>query len=348
MIGCLSVFFLINLLKRHPQYLEAYYSQKIYPFIFKISHWLFGVIPFSVGDILILALILLLPLVVYKVFLFIKKKKFTPLLINSISIFFSVYIVFHITWGLNYHRITLNKKLGYDLQYSVEQLESTTLDIIQRINKLHSSLTINDTLAVEIPFTQSEIEKLLTQSKLYDMEGIFPGSVQNNLYVKKSFWSLLLSYMGFAGYVNPITLEAQVNSLMPSLSYITTAAHEMSHQLGIAAENEANFIAFRATVSHPNRYFQYAGYLFGLRYTIGEYFINRPEEARELYGEVNLGIKKNIRQISEFWEGFENPFEVIFKRGYDQYLKAQGQRDGIETYSQMVAYLVDYHTDRTD
>ena len=36
--------------------------------------------------------------------------------------------------------------------------------------------------------------------------------------------------MGFGGYANPFTHEAQVNTLQPKLNIITTACHEIAHQ----------------------------------------------------------------------------------------------------------------------
>ncbi len=52
--------------------------------------------------------------------------------------------------------------------------------------------------------------------------------------------------MGFAGYLNPITNEAQVNALIPKNNYPATICHEIAHQVGIASESEANFVGYLA------------------------------------------------------------------------------------------------------
>ncbi|MCY3998347.1 MAG: DUF3810 domain-containing protein [Flavobacteriaceae bacterium] len=334
---------LIHFLKFHPPLIEQYYSQNFYPKLFYISSSVLGQINVSVGDFLILLVLLSAPLFIYRVIVMLKNHRFLFIIINLFTFLCSLYILFHITWGLNYHRVSLNKKLGYDLKYTDEELAATTKSIITEINALHSTLTLNDSLPITVDYSQKEINELLENSKSFHFENNFPKSFHHRLYIKSSFWSLVLSYMGFAGYLNPITLESQVNKRMPALSYITTAAHEMTHQMGIAPENEANFLSFKATTQHNNPYVQYAGYLMGLRYTIGEYYINKPKLARELYNQINPGIKKNISEIARFWRKYQNPFEKYFEKTYNQYLKAQGQRDGIETYSQMVAYLVDYY-----
>ena len=52
--------------------------------------------------------------------------------------------------------------------------------------------------------------------------------------------------------INPFTLEAQVNMRMPKINLPVTIAHEMAHQLGYAAENEANFIGFINTFKNAD------------------------------------------------------------------------------------------------
>src|SRR5690606_30790577 len=86
--------------------------------------------------------------------------------------------------------------------------------------------------------------------------------------INNSLYSTPLSYMGFAGYLNPFTGEAQVNSLLPKYNFATTAAHEMSHQIGYASESEANFIGYLASVSHEDAYIRYSGYSFALKYCL--------------------------------------------------------------------------------
>ena len=63
--------------------------------------------------------------------------------------------------------------------------------------------------------------------------------------------------MGYAGYLNPFTLEAQINTKIPKLNYIFTAAHEMAHQLGVASESEANFIAFYTCIKNLDPFIQF-------------------------------------------------------------------------------------------
>ncbi len=54
------------------------------------------------------------------------------------------------------------------------------------------------------------------------------------------------NYLGFTGYYNPFTGEAQVNTTVPQFLLPNIALHEMGHQIGYAKEDEANFSAYLA------------------------------------------------------------------------------------------------------
>ena len=82
--------------------------------------------------------------------------------------------------------------------------------------------------------------------------------------------------MGYAGYLNPFTLESQINLKIPTLNLVTTILHETAHQMGYASEKEANFIAYQSAIKNDDPYIRYAGYSFSLRYFFSElYAIDR-------------------------------------------------------------------------
>ena len=77
--------------------------------------------------------------------------------------------------------------------------------------------------------------------------------------------------MGFAGYLNPFTLESNINLNIPKLNFIVTAAHEMAHQVGFASESEANFIALLLVFKNSDSHIRYAGLTFALNYCYSTY-----------------------------------------------------------------------------
>ena len=214
--------------------------------------------------------------------------------------------------------------------------------LINQLNTTHLEITKSDTLKVENPYSQREMYKLARNG--YDnLSEKLPQFTYKFGTAKSSLMSLIQSYNGTSGYLNPLTGEAQVNSRIPKTGFPTTTCHEMAHQIGFAAENEANFVAFLATVSNDDIYFQYAAYRMATLYTIFELRKRDPQQHKELYQKINIGIKKDFRASSEFWDAYENPFEPIFKKGYNAYLKSNKQTKGINSYNYVVDLLVNYY-----
>ena len=160
--------------------------------------------------------------------------------------------------------------------------------------------------------------------------------------IKNSLFSNILSFMGFSGYINPFTLEAQINMKIPKLNYITTASHEMAHQLGISNESEANFVAFISSINNNDPFIKYAGYIFALKYCYNDLYNKNKDLAIEIFSKLNIGIIKNFKEDNSFWKKYSNPIEPYLKKLYGIFLKNKGQTKGIKTYNQLVKYVVSY------
>lgn len=156
--------------------------------------------------------------------------------------------------------------------------------------------------------------------------------------------SLLQTYNGTAGYLNPLTGEAQVNGRIPKTGYPTTICHEMAHQIGFAAENEANFIGFLAANFNTDLYFKYASYRMAFAYCISEVRKRDRELASEIWQKVNSGIAKDFNASYAFWQAYKNPLEPFIKKGYNAYLKANNQSKGVASYNYVVDLLISYFT----
>lgn len=331
----------IRIMKNYPEIIERFYSLSFYKTIAGIEQILFGWIPFSLGDLLYILLgIALIRWLVKTV-----KSKFRPLktvlmqVLATVSIF---YFLFHFLWGLNYYRLPLDQGLQIKTEYTPAELLTLTKKLVNQTNALQVELTENPDLAVSFNFTSKEVNELAIQGYEKTMDR-YPNLKYQFKKIKPSLFSIPLSYMGFGGYLNPLTNEAQYNSKIPKFSQPTLITHEMGHQLGYAKENEANFMAALTTIHHPNPYFDYAGHAFALRYCLADLQRKSPEEAKILRREINPGILKNYREINDFWNQHENPLQPGFKLFYGNYLKANNQPGGMKSYSYVVALLVNYY-----
>lgn len=333
--------FLMQFAANNSAFIEDYYSNGIYPYISSFFRILLGWIPFSVGDLLL----------AFGLFVFIRflvrliKSKFSnfmPKLIHFIAIVSVIYFSFYLFWGLNYYREPLDKNLGYhQSKYTTEQLIQTTKLIIEKLNQYQFKITENDTLKVENPYQQKEMYTMAVEG-YQNLSTGFPQLKYQHTSVKSSLMSLLQTYNGTSGYLNPLTGEAQVNDRVPKTSYPTTTCHEIAHQIGYAAENEANFVGFLAANYNNDIYFKYASYRMAFGYCISEIRKRDSEKSKELWQTVNKGIIKDFNASYDFWQEYKNPFEPLVKKGYNAYLKANNQAKGVDSYNYVVDLLISY------
>ncbi|MCA0932138.1 DUF3810 domain-containing protein [Lutimonas saemankumensis] len=333
--------FLVAFLSGYPSFIEKYYVHGIYPVISKILRVLFGWIPLSIGDILYGILIFLLFRFIWNMIRNPKKNRKQQLFqfLAAISIF---YFFFYLFWGLNYSRKPLTDSLKLEKEeFNIEQLQVITEKIIFKTKELQSVLSEHDSLPVIVPYSKEKIIDL-TARGYTALGNSFPEFNYHTVSLKKSLFSLPLTYMGFAGYLNPLTGEAHVDYLIPKINLPFTCSHEVAHQLGIASENEANFVGFLASSNHSDPYFRYAGYLLVLRYALMDIRRYDKKLFKDYLDQLPKGILKNIRESDEFWKKYENPFEPLFKIFYDHYLKYNQQPDGLQTYNQIMGLLISY------
>ncbi len=83
--------------------------------------------------------------------------------------------------------------------------------------------------------------------------------------MKPTIFKYVMSFTGILGYYNPFTAEAQYNSELPSTFIPFTTAHESSHQLGFAREQEANFVGYLIGVNSGNTDLKYSTEYFTLK-----------------------------------------------------------------------------------
>ncbi|GFD76364.1 DUF3810 domain-containing protein [Tenacibaculum mesophilum] len=328
-------------ISQKPQWIEFYYSNGIYPYISQFFRIILGWIPFSVGDIIGFVLLYLL---LKSIYFLIKKRfqNFLPKLVKFIAILSIIYFCFYAFWGLNYFREPLAKNLELkQSSYTTEELISTTKQIVTELNKVHLQITKNDSVPVIVPYSQREIYKLAPNG-FQELSKTYPQLTYQTSSIKSSLVSLFQSYNGTSGYLNPITGEAQVNNMIPKTGYPATTCHEMAHQIGWAAENDANFVSFLASIANKDLYFKYSGYRMAYNYCIGQVYKRDKALGKEIAKTVNKGVYKDYKATYLHWKQFKNPIEPYLKKGYNSYLKANNQSKGIQSYSYVVDLLIAY------
>lgn len=320
---------------------EIYYSNGLYPILASINRLLFGFFPFSVGDVLYFLIVLVV------IRWFWKKRgtwkiEWKNNLLRMVSALSLFYFFFHFLWGFNYYREPLFEKMNIKKEYSEAELLHFTEKLIAKTNEVHMKLTKNDSLKVVYPYSKEETFTM-NLNGYQNLSKKYSFFTYANLSLKNSLFSLPLTYMGFGGYLNPFTNEAQINGLMPIYNLPFTSCHEMAHQMGYASESECNFISFLATTKNDNLYHKYSGYSYALRYCLGLLSYQNEKIFKATLQKVHPGILKNYQESEAFWYQYQTPIETGFKVFYDNFLKINQQKDGLDSYSKFVDLMVNYY-----
>jgi len=333
----------IKILSLFPDAVETYYSTGVYPVIARVQRLLFGWLPFSAGDVFYgLAGAGLLYGLVMLILRLIRgqagRAYFKAVLGNTVFILLLVYVYFNLSWGLNYDRRGIAYQLQLNVQaYSTNELDTLLRQVILQLGRVDSpahqqrpALTRNSAL---FDGAVHSYKALSSQ----DVRFAYPSSS-----VKASFYGYLGDYLGFGGYYNPFTGEAQVNTTMPVFTRPYTACHEIGHQLGYAKENEANFAGYLAARQSDDPAFRYSVYFDLYLYAARELYLRDSLLLQPLKAQLSPTVKADFKELQRFNRRYENPFEPVVRRLYGGYLRANRQPQGMRTYNEVIAWLVAY------
>ena len=324
-----------------PETVERFYSNGLYVYISHFSRTLLGEIPFSIGDIIYGTTI------IYCIYWFYKNRKLhwkrkLWSVLNFLSVF---YFLFHLLWAFNYYRVPLFEKMNIKTEYSEADLVTFTEKLISKTNDVQLAITKNQNEKVTNPYSQDSIFSM-TQNGYDNLSKIYPFFQYEIPSRKKSLFSLPLTYMGFGGYLNPFTNESQVNFKLPMFGFPNVVCHEMAHQIGFASESECNFIGFLAGIKNEDLYFQYSALSNALRYCMSNIAMKNEKQFEILKNKINLGIIANYKESDLFWKQYDTIIDKGFHAFYDQFLKTNQQKDGIDSYSKFVDLLINYYKEK--
>ena len=350
----ITAMIIIHIIARLSTAFADFYVMKIFPVITNIFYFISGIFPFSLGEIMIIAALILLiigiPLTI--ILLIVKKNSRRKLS----GVFFTVTL-----WILAYITVTENMNCFIMYQctpFSQRYLSSKEHPRSELIALYSALIDKTNELALEVPRDKddrfcitadvdSEAKKAMKKAaeKYPQLKGYYPDA-------KPVLFSYFMSQSNLSGIYFPFSLEANYNDDMVKNNLPATICHEYSHLKGIIQEDEANFIAFIATTGSDNTEFRYCGYLEALEYVHNQIYDTEITEAYYLTDNISEKVRRDWFRFmpDNYWE--ENKKKEILptdtvstfsESAIDTNIKLNGREEGIDTYSYMVDLLLDYY-----
>lgn len=298
---------------------------------------IFSWIPFSFGDLLYIILGVFLLFSIIKIF---KKKSRSNSILRLLIIINIFYFTYQIFWGMLYFQTPIIKKLSSQKEPTLDKAKILALQYLEKC-KATRELTIEDKNGIfvvkdlkviqkEILFQQEKLPKYISDKKAPQINSFKPSLFKN-----------VMSFTGILGYYNPFTAEAQYNSELPSTFIPFTSAHESSHQLGFAREQEANFVGYLIGIKSENLELRYSTEYFTLKSLLRYIVENDPEFVKSILKNYSAGMKRDRSYEKSFVMRHQGWLDDFFGFTNNLFLKSN-QQEGSVTYSYFIDLLLNY------
>ncbi len=336
----------------HPTAVERFYSQGIYRALTEVFGRFFGLFPFSVAELLLYAVILVLLLwLSLHILRMIRLRDFAtrlPGMLATLACAAGIgYFVFTLFCGLNYHRVTFADQSGLEIRpSSTQELAALYEELVHTANSARQQVLSGDSgemLLSHDSFYAAGAEAAQTMNKLGERYPQLGGFTPR---AKPVALSRGMSVIDITGIYIPFTFEGNVNVDVPHYNIPFSMLHELAHYKGFMREDEANFIAYLGCRESDDPAFVYSGSVLALIHSGNALYQVDPERYFDLSAQLTEGILRDFAISSAYWQQFEGPVAEMAGKMNDSYLKANRQVEGIQSYGRMVDLLLADYRDR--
>ncbi len=293
-----------------------------------------GFLPFSLAETVVLFLPVALIVTVCGVIPNIAsdKVKSWRYIFSLLSIIAYLYTAFVFTLGTGYQGTSVTDKLGVTRRgISAEDLYETAEALTEAVNISSEKVEFDENGSSVMPYDLDVLNDKLCDAYIKAAEK-YDFIAPLRAKVKPIALSKPMTYTHISGVYTFFTGEANLNINFPDYTVVYTMAHEMSHQRGIAPEDEANFMAYLVCMESDDPYIRYCG-----TESLLEYVYSALAKAdRSLYKECRAKLDRHVSgemaAYNAFFEKYEeNVAATVSGTINNTYLTIQGT-EGTRSY----------------
>ena len=303
-----------------PAWVESSFTNGYYPGWQRFWGALTSIVPFSLGDIVVLGGVAVIIVAV------IFARPVWRLLVGIGAIAGLYALWFYAGWGFGYDRPPLQTRVAFDQSRvnaaAIDDLRSRTIAQLNRLAPLAHNVQKG-----------GEFDRVTLRNAWLPVVQRLGDTWQPDVTpAKASLAGWFMNLSGTSGFTNPFTLETQ---LAPDLLWFErpfSQAHEWSHVAGFNREDEANYVAALTCLRDPDPVAQYSGTI--------ELFLYLPQ----------LGHYPRSTFVPQVWADFEAirkrnahfvnlNFSRFSWRIYNSYLKGNHIASGVQNYDEVTQLM---------
>jgi len=237
-----------------------------------------------------------------------------------------LYLLFFISWGMNYRRVPLESKLDFSrARISADAVKSLASISIERLNAGYEVAHGREVDLHALEQSFSDAQRLLGVERTAE-----PGRPKRSL-----TWPYF-RYAAIDGMTVPVVLEVLLNPDILPVEKPTVLAHEWAHLAGYADESEANFVAWIAAVRSSDAVARYSAWLDA--YIVSTNVL--PRRARAALPVLDDGPREDLRNITARYQRSSPVVRKAAREVYDSYLKANRIEEGIASYDVVLELIL--------
>ena len=349
-----AAFLVFQLLSLLPGLVEAVYARSLSPMIVRPLSSVTGLLPFSLVEVVVITYVVwMLVLLGRTGILVVRKQRRLSNAVLGGSLRMArdagvMMVLFYFLWGFNYARRPLEERLEWP-EWSApdtDELERLAVTAVEAANRAYFEIHQSEDAGVPtaVPADVGELDRALEEGWSRAGELLhLPASMRRRYGpTKRLIFSHLVARFGIAGFYFPWTAEANVLRDSPVVSRSQSMAHEKAHQRGIGPESEASFLGFVAGALAPHPHARYSALVFAQGQLLRVLARADREAAQEVVANRFPGIRRDLDDLSEYWEQFQGVGTTIGRALNDRYLRTNRVRAGVRSYGLSVRLLITF------
>jgi hypothetical protein len=242
-----------------------------------------------------------------------------------------VYLWFLAAWGLNYQRVPLKTRLGYDrARVSADAARALAERTVRELNRLHPAAWSRPWPALD------QVPERLADSRARATSGLgLPAGIGGGR-PKASLLQPYFRWAGIDGVTNPFMPEMVINQDLLPVERAFVVAHEWGHLAGLAHEAEAGYAGWRVCLGADEQS-QYSAWLAIYGPALGAL---PPTDRGPIVAALADGPRRDLRAIAERYRQTVPAVRQTAWSVYDRYLRSNRVAEGIASYDAVVDLIL--------